>query len=88
MSIKLRGQRGEALNRFWAGETDAAHALAEMRGHATESKATPSSFDPPAKPTYCCVDCGGSGALVTMVDEAGHIREEECCYCGGTGVIE
>jgi hypothetical protein len=32
-NIRLAGRRGEALNRFWAGKTDAAHALAEMRGH-------------------------------------------------------
>jgi hypothetical protein len=41
MSIKLRGQRGEALNRFGAGETDAAHALAEIGGRVVPAPSSP-----------------------------------------------
>jgi hypothetical protein len=41
MAIRLAGRRGEALNRFWAGETDAAHALAEIDGRLVPALSSP-----------------------------------------------
>jgi hypothetical protein len=89
--IKLRGQRGEALNRFWAGETDAAHALAEMRGFRCEISVE-------AREPKACEFCGGTGVMeVAACTHGMHrgdrtrctpacLRPETCAGCLGSGV--
>jgi hypothetical protein len=41
MRMRLAGRRGEALERFWAGETDAFPALAEIGGRIVPAPSAP-----------------------------------------------
>jgi DnaJ-class molecular chaperone len=95
MKIRLAGRRGEALNRFWAGKTDAAHALAEMRGVRSQpaAPATEGAFDGFLR--RAAEDCINGGdrtasrpAQNICVECEGASGNADCPDCHGTGVIE
>jgi len=86
-NIRLAGRRGEALERFWSGKTDAAHALAEIDGRVVPA--------PTPKP---CEFCGGTGVMYVVACTHGMQRgdrtrctpaclgPETCAGCWGKGV--
>jgi hypothetical protein len=82
--MRLTGRRGQALESFWAGQVDAQHAVAQMRG------ITPATPKPPT-----CWLCDGLGQVVTAIAEEGRrrgllvidgeVKAETCMACLGTG---